>query len=113
MPFQVTLQFLQCRQVFNIAEPAYSSCSRPISSTPAGSAPGGPRASLDIRVHDRIRDAEERTMIDGLKLTFTGEELRKLLEERMADHGRCAERWRREQSRTKENETEMIRIDRT
>ena len=45
-------------------------------------------------------------MIDGLKLTFSGEQLRKLLEERIADHGRCAERWRREQSRTKEDETE-------
>ena len=45
-------------------------------------------------------------MIDGLKLTFAGEELRKLLEERIADHDRCAERWRGEQSRTKEDEAE-------
>ena len=45
-------------------------------------------------------------MIDGLKLTFSGEELRKVLEERIAYHDKCAERWRREQLRTKEDETE-------
>jgi hypothetical protein len=45
-------------------------------------------------------------MNDGLKLTFSGEELRKLLEERIAYHDRCADRWRREQLRTKEDETE-------
>ena len=45
-------------------------------------------------------------MIDGLKLTLSGEELRKLLEERIAYHDRCAERWKREQLRTKEDETE-------
>ena len=45
-------------------------------------------------------------MIDGLKLTFSGEELRKLLEERIANHTGCAERWRWEQSRTKESETD-------
>ena len=45
-------------------------------------------------------------MIDGLKLTFSGEELRKVLQERIADHGRCAEKWRCELGRTKEDETE-------
>jgi hypothetical protein len=45
-------------------------------------------------------------MIEGLKLTFSGEELRKVLEERIDYHDRCADRWRREQTRTKEDETE-------
>jgi hypothetical protein len=45
-------------------------------------------------------------MIDGLKLTISGEELRTLLEERIADHDRSAEHWRREQTRTQEDETE-------
>jgi hypothetical protein len=45
-------------------------------------------------------------MVDGLKLTFSGEELRALLEKRIAGHARHAERWRREQSRTREDETE-------
>ena len=45
-------------------------------------------------------------MIDGLKLTFSGEELRKVLQERIGGHGRCAERWRHEFGRTKEDETE-------
>ena len=45
-------------------------------------------------------------MIDGLKLTFSGEELRRLLEERIADHNGAAEHWRRQQSRTPESETE-------
>ena len=45
-------------------------------------------------------------MIDGLKLTFSGEELRTLFEERIAYHDKCAQRWRSEQSRTTESETE-------
>jgi hypothetical protein len=45
-------------------------------------------------------------MIEGLKLTFPGEELRKVLEERIAYHQRCADRWRWEQTRTKDDETE-------
>ena len=45
-------------------------------------------------------------MIDGLKLTFSGKELRKLLDERIADHNGSADHWRHQQSRTKENETE-------
>lgn len=45
-------------------------------------------------------------MTDGLKLTFSGGELRTLLEERIADHQRCAERWTHEKSRTSEDETE-------
>jgi hypothetical protein len=45
-------------------------------------------------------------MIDGLKLTFSGEELRALLDERIAEHDRSADRWRHQQSRTPESETE-------
>jgi hypothetical protein len=45
-------------------------------------------------------------MIDGLKLTFSGEELRALLEERIADHHGSADHWRHQQSRTPESETE-------
>ena len=44
-------------------------------------------------------------MIDGLKLTFSGGELRKLLEERIADHNGSADRWRHELSRTPESQT--------
>ena len=45
-------------------------------------------------------------MIDGLKLTFTGDELRRLLEARIASHNMSADRWRSEESRTPESETE-------
>jgi hypothetical protein len=45
-------------------------------------------------------------MIDGLKLTVTGEKLRTLLEQRIADHQQRAERWKREQARTPEVGTE-------
>ena len=45
-------------------------------------------------------------MTDGLKLTFSGGELRKLLEERIADHQRCVNRWTHEKSRTSTTETE-------
>jgi hypothetical protein len=45
-------------------------------------------------------------MIDGLKLTVTGEELRTLLEQRIEDHLRRAERWKHEQARTPEQQTE-------
>jgi hypothetical protein len=45
-------------------------------------------------------------MIDGLKLTVSGEELRTLLEQRMDDHLRRADRWKREQARAPEEQTE-------
>jgi hypothetical protein len=45
-------------------------------------------------------------MIDGLKLTFSGEELRTLLEDRIADHNGAADHWRREQARTPESQTD-------
>jgi hypothetical protein len=49
---------------------------------------------------------EDRTMTDGLKLTCSGGELRKLLEDRIADHQRRADRWTRETLRTPEDQTE-------
>jgi hypothetical protein len=45
-------------------------------------------------------------MIDGLKLTVSGEELRALLERRIEDHRRRAEWWKREHARTPEEQTE-------
>jgi hypothetical protein len=45
-------------------------------------------------------------MIDGLKLTITGEELRSLIEHRIDSHEQSADRWRRERERTPEQETE-------
>src|SRR5262245_41049718 len=45
-------------------------------------------------------------MIDGLKLTFSGEELRTLLEEGVRRHEEEASRWTRETLRTTEDETE-------
>ena len=47
-----------------------------------------------------------RAPIDGLKLTIDGEELHRLLEERIRSHERRAERWKREQARTPEEQTE-------
>ena len=40
-------------------------------------------------------------MIDGLKLTFTGEELRRLLDKRIRQHDQLADRWTREAARTR------------
>jgi hypothetical protein len=45
-------------------------------------------------------------MVDGLRLTISGEELRGLLDERIEDHERCVARWKREQARTPEEQTE-------
>ena len=45
-------------------------------------------------------------MIDGLRLTISGDELRGLLDERIEDHERCVARWKREQARTPEEQTE-------
>jgi hypothetical protein len=45
-------------------------------------------------------------MIDGLKLTITGEELRSLLDRRIDSHDRSAERWKREQERTPDQQTD-------
>lgn len=51
-------------------------------------------------------DEADITAIDGLKLKCTGNELRELLEQRIQYHKRCAERWKHEQERTPEDETE-------
>jgi hypothetical protein len=45
-------------------------------------------------------------VIEGLKLSMSGEEIRTLLGERLRGHERCAERWKREQARTVEDQTE-------
>lgn len=45
-------------------------------------------------------------MIDGLKLTFTGEELRRLLDKRIRRHEQMADHWTREQTRTPEDESD-------
>ena len=45
-------------------------------------------------------------MIDGLKVTLTGEELRAVLEERAAEHRSSAAHWDHEAKRTSEDETE-------
>jgi hypothetical protein len=45
-------------------------------------------------------------MIDGLKLTITGAKLRALLDRRIDSHQRSAERWKREQERTPDQETD-------
>ena len=45
-------------------------------------------------------------MTDGLKLTFSGGELRTLLGARIADHRQRADRWTHEKLRTPEDDTE-------
>jgi hypothetical protein len=48
----------------------------------------------------------EDDMIDGLRVTMTGDDLRKLLEERMGHHRRSAERWKKERARTAGDQTD-------
>jgi len=45
-------------------------------------------------------------MVDGLKLTVTGEELTNLLERRIESHKRSADRWKKELARTPEEATD-------
>ena len=45
-------------------------------------------------------------MIDGLKLTLTGEELRRLLDESSQRHERRADWWKKEQERPPEDQTD-------
>jgi len=45
-------------------------------------------------------------MIDGLRLTISGEELRQLFEDRIEHHERCVKHWKHEQARTPEEQTE-------
>lgn len=49
-------------------------------------------------------DRGERSPVDGLRLTLEGEEVHRLLEQRMAEHRRRAERWAREKARTLEEQ---------
>jgi hypothetical protein len=49
---------------------------------------------------------KEMTMIDGLKVTLTGEDLRKMLEVRAAERRAAAARWDRERERGLETVTE-------
>ena len=51
-------------------------------------------------------DRARRAAIDGLKLTIPGIEVRRLLEQRIADHQRHAQRWKREEARAPEQQTE-------
>jgi hypothetical protein len=55
---------------------------------------------------DAYVDDWKNAAIDGLKLTISGEELRKLLEQRMEEYRRRADWWKREQARTPEQQTE-------
>jgi hypothetical protein len=55
---------------------------------------------------DGWADDKKNAAIDGLKVTILGHELRTLLEQRIHDHERRAERWKHEQARTPEQETE-------
>jgi hypothetical protein len=67
----------------------------------------GPSDSDGLRVEEiGTIHASENKAIDGLALRFAGHELRELLERRIQDHERCVERWKHEQERTKEDETE-------
>ena len=45
-------------------------------------------------------------MIDGLKLTMTGDEICAMLDERIRVHDKRAERWKRELARTPEEQTD-------
>lgn len=44
--------------------------------------------------------------VEGLKLTMSGEEMRRLLEQRIGDHQRRTHRWTHEQARTPEQQTD-------
>ena len=48
-------------------------------------------------------------MIEGLRLTMTGEEIRKILRERMDHHTRRAELWREDAERSNEERTEAAK----
>jgi hypothetical protein len=57
-------------------------------------------------LNSQLSEKCEADMIEGLRLTIPGEDLRRLLAQRIADHRRCADRWKREQTRTEEDQTE-------
>jgi hypothetical protein len=54
------------------------------------------------------RHVEKRRegVINGLQLTIPGEEVRRLLEQRLEDHRQRADWWKREQARTPKEQTE-------
>ena len=61
--------------------------------------------SLDCAVAPEVSDDDgvdhtKKAAIDGLKLTMPGIEVRRLLEQRIDDHQRDAQRWKREEART-------------
>jgi hypothetical protein len=53
-----------------------------------------------------VTGAMKPSVIDGLRLTFTGSELRQRLEDRMDDHRGSIERWTRARARTPEEQTD-------
>jgi hypothetical protein len=53
-----------------------------------------------------LRDHGMSVPIDGLKLTMSGVEIRKRLEQRIDEHHRRADRWKREGARTPDQQTE-------
>jgi hypothetical protein len=53
-----------------------------------------------------LRDARRLPMIDGLKLTVSGKELRAMLEKGIRSHEQQASRWTHETIRTSDDETE-------
>jgi hypothetical protein len=63
-----------------------------------------PEISLK-RPHNKARK-RAMDMIDGLHLTIPGEELRRLLEQRIENHRQRADWWKRERARTPEEQTE-------
>jgi hypothetical protein len=44
-------------------------------------------------------------MIEEMRLTIPGEELRRLLQQRLDDHRRRADRWKHERARTEKDQT--------
>jgi hypothetical protein len=63
-------------------------------------------ASESADERDFSDDRGMKGPIDGLKLTMPGVEVRKQLQQRIDEHQRRAERWKREQTRTPEEQTE-------
>jgi hypothetical protein len=53
-----------------------------------------------------LREYARGGPIDGLKLTMSGVEMQKRLERRIEEHQRCVERWKREQARTPDQQTD-------
>jgi len=71
----------------------------------AGLISSGCAVASDI-ADDKGADRSRKATINGLKLTMPGEEVRRLIEQRIGDHQRRAHRWTHEQARTPEQQTE-------